>query len=181
MSQGLVGTKTVDSVDKLQDLLAKFDPKTVGSAEGSQDPLAKVAPNCGYFGRWAHKVSGLVRSIDLALPSPEGQMFCPQCEVRWKQNSRQGYEVLLLHCDRSVIKSEIESEFEPIGNGWLVSAPFPAHINDTKDNRFPFNGTKDTPFPHGFHNPENIKLQQRYFRDAATDTVNFVALTLVTK
>jgi hypothetical protein len=149
MSQALVGTKTVDSIAALQSLLAEF------------------ATDCGYFGRWAHEVSGLVKSLDLALPSPEGQMFCHQCEVRWKQNSPEGYEVLLLHCNRAVT----EWGFEPVGNGWLVSAPFPAHINDTKDYRFPY----------GFHNPENMKLHQRYFRDAATDTVRFVALTLDTK
>jgi hypothetical protein len=146
MSQALVGTKTVTSIQELQDLLAKFAP----------DPV--------YFGRWAHKVSGLVKSIDLALPSPEGQMFCPQCEVRWKQNSRQGYEVLLLHCDRSVT----EWGFEPVGNGWLVSVPLPAHQYDSDETRF----------PQGFHSTEKVKLHQRYFRDAATDTVHFVALTL---
>ncbi len=146
MIRDLVGTKRVDSVAELRVLLSKF------------------APNCGYFGRWAHCVSGLVTSIDKVLPSPEGQMFCPECEVRWKQNARQGYEVLLLHCDRSVT----EWGFEPVGDGWLVSAPFPAHINDSKDNRF----------PRDFHNPGKLELQQRYVRDADTDTVRFIALTL---
>ncbi|WP_373542341.1 hypothetical protein [Chamaesiphon sp.] len=146
MSQALVGTKTLDSIEELRDLLAQFDPK-----------------RC-YFGRWAHKVSGLVKSLDLVLPSPEGQMFCIECELRWKQNSRQGYEVLLLHCDRSVIKLG----FEPVGNGWLVSAPFPAHQYDSDETRF----------PQGFHAAEKMNLQQRYFRDAATDTVHFVAITL---
>jgi hypothetical protein len=107
------------------------------------------------------------KSTPKVLPSPEGQMFCPKCEVRWKQNCRQGYEVLLLHCDRSVT----EWGFEPVGDGWLVSAPLPARINDSQDNRFPYD----------FHNPGKLVLQQRYVRDADTDTVRFIALTLVAK
>ena len=146
MSQDLVGTKTVASVEELRSLLSEF------------------APDCCYFGRWAHKVSGLVRSIDTVLPSPEGQMFCPECEVRWQQQPDRSYTVLLLHGDRSVT----DWGFEPVGNGWQVSAPLAAYQYTAEETRF----------PQGFHNPDRIGLQQRYVRDLETATVRFVALTL---
>ncbi len=147
MSQDLVGTKTVDTIDELRDILGKF------------------APNCCYFGRWAHKVSGLVTDIDRALPSPEGQMFGSGCEIRWKQHTDRGYKVLLLHCDRSVT----DWGFDPVGDGWQASAPLNAHLYDSDETRF----------PQGFTSTAKIKLQQRYFQDVATKTVHFVAITLV--
>jgi hypothetical protein len=147
MSRDLVGTKTVNSIEELQSILGKF------------------TPDCCYFGRWAHKVSGLVTDLDRALPSPEGQMFGSECEIRWKQNAG-GYEVLLLHCDRSVT----EWGFDPVGNGWEVSqTPLAAHLYDSYETRF----------PQGFTSTAKIKFQQRYFQDAATKTVHFVAITLV--
>jgi hypothetical protein len=153
MSKTLVGTKTVNSIQELRSLLADL-----------------ASGDCCYFARWAHRVSGMVKAIDDVLlepdGSPEGQMFGHNFEVRWKKISQQCYEVLLLHCDKSVT----EWQFTPVGNGWQVPAtPLNSHFYDADETRF----------PQGFELAKKIKLQQRYFQDAMTATVHFVALTIV--
>jgi hypothetical protein len=149
MSETLVGTKTVDSTQELRSLLADL---AIG--------------DCCYFARWVHKVSGMVTAIDDVLPSPEGQMFGSNFEVRWKQISQERYEVLLLHCEKSVIVWQ----FTPVGNGWHVpETPLGSHFYDAEETRF----------PQSFKLAKKIKLRQRYFQDAMTATVHFVALTIV--
>jgi hypothetical protein len=153
MSEALVGTKTVDSIQELRSLLANL-----------------ATGDCCYFARWAHKVSGMVTAIDDVLPepngSPEGQMFGSNFEVRWKKTSQQRYEVLLLHCEKSVT----EWQFTPVGNGWHVpKTPLGSYFYDADETRF----------PQGFELAKKMKLRQRYFQDVMTATVHFVALTIV--
>ncbi len=158
MSRVFVGTITADSADALRSIVQSF-----------------ATADSFYFVRWAHRVE-LTQQIDEALPSPAGQLFGHQFELRWKQNARQafelpaggkataGYQVLLLHCGTV----ETEWEFQPIDGNWQVSEPRAAHLYDSDETRF----------PQGFKKFDKFKVQQRYVRDADTDTVRFVALTL---
>jgi hypothetical protein len=153
MIETLVGTKTVNSIQELRSLLADL---AIG--------------DCCYFARWVHKVSGMVMAIDEVLPepdgSPEGQMFGQDFEVRWKQIPQERYEILLLHCEESVTKWQ----FTPVGNGWQVpETPLGSYFYDAYEPRF----------PQGFELAKKIKLRQRYFQDAMTATVHFIALTIV--
>jgi hypothetical protein len=159
MSEELVGTKTVDSIDSLRSLLAKLADKG----------------DCYYFARWPHGVSGMEKAIDDLSPSskkspekefegsPEGQMFSSKFEVRWKQNHT-GYELLLLHCEQSVSKWQ----FTPIGQSWIVSDALNTCFYDIDETRF----------PQEFQIAGKAKLYQRYFQDKDTATVHFVALML---
>jgi hypothetical protein len=147
MSEELVGTKTVDSTDSLRSLLVK-----------------RASGKCWYFACWPHDVSGMTEAIDDVLPSPEGQMFSKEFEMRWKQNIHQGFEVLLLHRKQSVK----EWEFTPVGGNWEISDPLDAHFYDPRETRF----------PHEFKLAGKTNFQQIYFRDKATATVHFVALML---
>ena len=151
MSQKLVGTKTVTCHDDLRSLIYK---------------LVDNQP-CYYFLRWAHRVSGIVSTLE-EFPSPEGQVFSKQFELRWKQ-SHKGYDVLLLHCNQSVT----DLEFDAVAEHWIVSPPlgFPplgAYLYDRDETRF----------PKGLNYPKGCQLRQRYFQDSQTETVHFVALTL---
>ena len=149
MNQQLVGTITVDSAEALRSQLERL-----------------ATGDCCYFARWAHRVSGLVPELaSQDFPSPEGQMFGAEFELRWKQQGH-GYELLLLHCHTPVT----ERGFEPVGSGWQVSdKPLETHQYDRDETRF----------PQGFNRSGNLQLQQHYFQDAETATVHFIALTLV--
>jgi len=147
MNNTRVGTKAIASVDGLRTFLSQF-----------------ATADCYYFARWSHRVSGMVQDLDKAFPSPEGQLFGTQFELRWKQCRDKGYELLLLHCERSVENWG----FQPVASAWEVSEPLGAYLYQHDETRF----------PKGFNYPPNLRLQQRYFQDAATATVHFVALTL---
>lgn len=56
---------------------------------------ARSLPSSYYFLRWFHKVSGIQRALTNDFPSPEGQLFNAELELRWKRDDR-NYEVLLL-------------------------------------------------------------------------------------
>jgi hypothetical protein len=146
MSQQLVGTQTVESPEALRSL------------------IQSVADGQPYycFLRWAHKVSGIVLDVGTEFPSPEGQVFGKQFELRWKCSSN-GYEVLLLHCKKAVT----ELDFTPVADHWDVSSPLGAYLFDRDETRFP----KRLTYPEGF------QLRQRYFQDSRTATIHFVALT----
>jgi len=45
-------------------------------------------PSYYYFLRWFHKVSGIVDQLPQEFPSPEGQMFNADWELRWKQQGK---------------------------------------------------------------------------------------------
>lgn len=117
-----------------------------------------------YFLRWTHQVSGILADLPSDFPSPEGQMFNSELELRWKQNNG-GYQVLLL----SQTQPKIESEFNPIGKTWK-----------TCDRNAYLYDLDETKFPKGFIYPEKLSLGQRYFQDTEISTIHFVALTIKT-
>ncbi len=142
-----VGYKQVSSPEELQKLLQNY----------YQQPSY-------YFLRWAYTVSGILADLPADFPSPEGQMFNSELELRWKQNN-DGYQVLLL----SQNQPKPESKFNPIGKEWIIC-----------DRNAYFYDTDETKFPKGFTYPEKLSLGQRYFQDAKTSTIHFVALTVKT-
>jgi len=115
-----------------------------------------------YFLRWSYKVSGIVGQLPDEFPSPEGQMFNYDRELRWKQQG-QHFSVLLLSTTGS------EPGFKPIGQKWATQQR-DAHIYPATETRFP-KGLSST----------KVDVAQRYFMDADTATVHFVALTVAKK
>ena len=139
-----------------------------------------------YFLRWPHRVSGFwlrrfekfpslaedigerinSKQIEAAFPSPEGQMFNNQLELRWKKKQA-NYEILLLSATGS---QEDYPEFQLVGNDWKV-VNRNAHLYASGPTQ------TETRFPKKFDH-QDIKVAQRYFMDSQTATVHFVALTL---
>lgn len=132
--------------------------KTVETAEILKTLIEAVTGNdrC-YFLRWSHKVSGLCRTLPEDFPSPEGQVFTHDRELRWKLQGK-SYSVLLLSQTGKV------EGFDPVGAEW-ETCDRPAHVYPPTETRFP-QGIAD----------RNINVEQRYFRDKKTSTVHFVAL-----
>jgi hypothetical protein len=160
MRDGFVSCKRVDSVQDLQALL--------------DHPELNVEPSY-YFLCWSHKVSGIRRTPPDAddFPIPEGQMFNSKLEVRWKKQGT-GYEVLLLS-----IEPKNELGFEEIPGKWKAG-DCSAYFYNAGETRFPKGFTfKDE--NDGDIDPTKIPVGQRYFQDAATATVHFVALTVGTQ
>ncbi|OCR00139.1 hypothetical protein BCD67_20900 [Oscillatoriales cyanobacterium USR001] len=139
-----VGIKQLSSASDLRALLAQ-----------------KADQNSYYFLRWFHKVNGIVKDLPPEFPSPEGQMFNPECELRWKQN-KNGYEVLLL----SQADLDLDLDFTPVGKSWETQ------LRDAEVYSNP-----ETRFPNPFKN-ECPDIAQRYFIDKQTCNVHFVALTV---
>ncbi len=168
-----VGTKTLTSKDELIQLLETL------SVEQSYYPSY-------YFLRWVHCVSGIWKrrsnefkclekdlskyitdkNIDATFPSPEGQLFNSQLELRWKQKGS-AYEVLLLNKDTPLSK---DLSFQQVEGKWK-----------TQDHRAYFHERAETRFPKKFNYPEHLKIAQRYFMNQETKTVHFVALTVENK
>ena len=136
-----VGVKEVDSQEELEALLINL------SIDSDR-----------YFLKWAHQVSGFEKQPS-SFPSPEGQMFNRNRELRWKKRG-QGYSLLLLSAKSS------EDGFSPIGQEW--------EIQDRAAQVYP---SKETRFPKGISGGQ-ANIAQRYFIDRRTSTVRFVALTL---
>lgn len=132
--------------------------KTVDTAENLKELIEKVAgSNCCFFLRWPHKVSGLSCNLPDNFPSPEGQVFTQDLELRWKAQ-RKGYSVLLLsNADR------VEG-FDAIGDEW-----------ETCDHLARVYPPTETRLPGGIAD-RGINIEQRYFRDKQTATVHFIAL-----
>lgn len=135
-----VGVKEVSSVDELKKLIEARSLKSF------------------YFFKWPHKVSEITNKFD-EFPSPEGQMFNHEVELRWKQKG-QGFSILLLSV------AGLEPEFTPVGKSWQIQDRN-AHIHRSNETRFP------KPIKSNLPN-----IAQRYFIDAETSIVHFVALTL---
>lgn len=137
-----VGIRQLSSVEELRELL------TQRSSQSSY-----------YFLRWAHKVSGILDHLPQDFPSPEGQMFNADYELRWKQQKK-GYEVLLLS------KAGAEPGFTPVGQHW-----------ETKLRQAYVYPSTETRFPKEFI-AEGVDVAQRYFIDTQTATIHFVVLTV---
>ncbi|MGJ3250427.1 MAG: hypothetical protein ACFE0J_04735 [Elainellaceae cyanobacterium] len=140
-----VGTRTVNSVEELRSLIQQFESEK----------------SC-FFLRWPHKVSGFCKELPSEFPSPEGQMFDNQKELRWKQQGK-SYSVLLLSASGG------NPNFESVGEAWGAHSVQDAH---------PYPKT-ETRFPQGLdYKEEDFNLGQRYFFDPKTAIVHFVALTV---
>lgn len=116
-----------------------------------------------YFLRWTHQVSQDWKKppTETDFPMIEGQMFNRQWELRWKLKRQDSYAVLLL----SVVDREYP-DFKKIGTDWQTQER-DAHLYQSTETRF----------PKGFPS-QQINIAQRYFIDAKTATVHFVALTV---
>lgn len=141
-----VGTRTVASADELRSLLQQ----------------QQTEKSC-FFLRWSHKVSGFCRELPPDFPSPEGQLFDSQKELRWKQQG-QGYSVLLLSANGK------HSNFDPILNSQDAPIQWDAQVQDA--HLYP---KTETRFPKGIDD-QQVNIDQRYFTDLETATVHFVAL-----
>lgn len=130
-----------------------------------------------FFLRWPHKVSGFCRSLPPEFPSPEGQVFDRNTELRWKRQN-QGYSLLLLSAEKELAKAIAQDifTFDPDDRDckWKIC----------ERNAHPYVPT-ETRFPRGFDSREidskAIKIGQRYFIDSQTSTIHFVALRLIEK
>lgn len=114
-----------------------------------------------YFLRWTHEVSGILAELK-EFPSPEGQMFNAELELRWKQTA-QGYRVLLLSTSE-------EPGFEPLPGKW-----------EHEDHSILLHDRKNPQYPNGFSYGEKVnpsRIRQRYFRNVETLAVQFIALTV---
>lgn len=143
-----VGIKKLSSVEELRELL------TQRSSQPSY-----------YFLHWVHKVSGFVNQLPPdfpSLPSPEGQMFNADWELRWKQQKK-GYEVLIL------TNTDAKPGFTSVGQHWDTQLR-QAHVYRSNETRFPKEFIA-----------EGVEVAQRYFIDSQTATVHFIALTVSSK
>ena len=120
-------------------------------------------PGDFFFLRSLHRVSGIITELPDQL-SPEGQLFNARFELRWKKR-RQGYELLWLG-QQAPTNTE---DFTKIERQW-----------ETKDHDALLHARKTPQYPNLFYYPSELEktIQQRYFRDAGTGIVHFVALTV---
>jgi len=115
--------------------------------------------NSYYFLRWRHKVSGFIKQCPDSL-SPEGQLFDADKELRWQFQNSQFHLLLLSQVD------DLDTNFFPVGNSWETKV-----VNGMlREN--------DTRFPNQIKGETINHIAQRYFIDAETGTIQFVALTL---
>ncbi|NEQ49728.1 MAG: hypothetical protein F6K11_06280 [Leptolyngbya sp. SIO3F4] len=147
-----VGYGQVDSAEDLQELIGHY---------------TKQSPSY-YFLRWAHRVSGMQTELPEEFPSPEGQVFNANMELRWKSR-KAGYDVLLLS-DTADTATATANGFTAISGDW-EGIDRPAHHHDSNETQYP----KGFGFGHGV---ESEHIKQRYFCDRNTATVHFVALTI---
>ena len=137
----------------------------VGHTTVDERQLLELIQQCSgdrfFFLRSSHQVSGIVSELPLVL-SLEGQVFNNQLELRWKAE-KQSYRVLLL--SRTI---ELEG-FTKIAGDWQTE-DHPALLHDRRNPQY----------PNLFRYPLGLekRIQQRYFRDATTGIVHFVALTV---
>lgn len=153
MNQGYVYSKQSVAVEELKKLLEKL---ALGESY--------------YFLRSPHLVSGITMTLN-DFPTVEGQMFNTTCELRWKKR-KSGYDVLILS---NSPKPDLK-DFQ-LPNNWETS-DFNAYLyeNETKfPKEFVYKNLNNEKI-----NPQQININQRYFKDAETATVHFIALTLST-
>jgi hypothetical protein len=127
-----------------------------------------------YFLRWPDQVS----QFNSGLPADfccskgrlctEGQVFSQTRELRWQRRGDK-YQVLLLS------KTEVDHDLQTTGQSWTaVGSQW--EIKDLPANFYP---ETETRFPKGLTYPDDLDIGQRYFIDAQTALVQFVALRVV--
>lgn len=144
-----VGTKEHLELTQLQELIKSLFPEPAYFCERKPD---KIEPfKLGFLQDFA----------------PEGQIFNQQRELRWKK-TKKGFNVLLLSLDEPQTQT-----LKKLENNWK-----------TEDQNVHIYGLNETRFPRGVHalsaeiDNNNFPLGQRYFQDADTSTIHFIALTL---
>jgi len=151
--------------------------KQLVSSDELDNLITKISqsPNNYYFLRYSHGVSGICQYLPAEnLPAErgeiEGQVFNSLLEMRWKKY-KTGYEVLIL----SQQKLDLENLEELTGN-WKI-CDRDAFWHNPEETRFPkgftFKDENDQQMKH-----EEIPIKQRYFQDADTATIHFIALTV---
>ena len=109
-----VGTRTVSSAEELRSLIQQI----------------KDQEKSYFFLRWPHKVSGFCKELPSDFPSPEGQMFDSQKELRWKQQGKT-YTVLLLSTAGE------HPDFEAVGHTSWDAQVQETHLYPRTETRFP--------------------------------------------
>lgn len=117
--------------------------------------------NSYYFLRWTHQVSGFIQTLPNpdSIP-PEGQLFDQEKELRWQWKSNQ-FKLLLLS------RTDFSTEFLPLKGNWQIR-----ELNAVLR-------ANETRFPNKIKGEKPDNLTQRYFLDAETATIHFIALTLI--
>ena len=146
----------------------------VGTCDAiSQKQLATVLehlanPQSAYFLRWPHRVSGWHSKLPKEFPSPEGQLVTAEIELRWRRYGH-GYDLLLLSAESVKWVADQLPELKRLGTWQTCLRPVLPYRDRIPQypKRFQYEGI----------NPD--QLQQRYFRNAQTGIVQFVALALV--
>jgi len=144
----------------------KTETKTAVVCTGSGWSLARLKDLLDtrsqwyYFLRWVDRVSGIQSELPEGFPSPEGQAFNAEVEVRWKKRGNV-YDLLWLGTETP----PDEFDFKVIEGDW-ESEVRNAQLYPDKETRLP-KGVKKT----------SCNVQQRYFRDKRTSTIHFIALT----
>ena len=131
----------------------------------SLEKLGEIVDSCmdkdsWLFLRWPHRV--LLRPIgkppETGFDCLEGQAFSLTKELRWKRKGK-NYEVLLLSANGG------DASLSPIDGIWKTK--------ELKAKAYP---ETETRFPRKISIPDNLDISQRYFIEAGTACVQFVAL-----
>ncbi|PSB01551.1 hypothetical protein [Merismopedia glauca] len=115
-----------------------------------------------YFLRWCDRVSGFISQLPENFPSPAGQMFNREFELRWKKQGDK-FSVLIL----SKIRKDLGEKWHEIPAKWTYQ--------DRNASMYPVTETR---FPKAIQS-EIVNVGQRYFQDSDTKTIHFIALTVV--
>ncbi len=120
--------------------------------------------NAWRFLRWPHQVRLLAPGDPVDYQCREGQLFNAAYELRWKRQREGIYTAMLLS-----VKKEVTEPLQAVENEWLVK--------DLDARLYP---KTETRFPKGLSYEEtgakSPNIGQRYFINAVTGTVHFVAL-----
>ena len=130
--------------------------QTVETLEALETLVREYQADSYWFLKWPHKVSGFIDQPPKDLSS-EGQLIHADYEIRWKPKHHL-FSVLLLDSKGSKDKFKaLEGEWKTREvPGMVYEPPIPK-----------FAKLKRSP----------IQVRQRYFIDARTETIHFVALT----
>lgn len=162
--------------------MSQDSPKTYVGA--SVRPLSETTlrqltqqPNSYYFYFlcWPHTTSGIITELPREL-SPEGRMFNAERELRWQRKGKGEsavYDILAL--SRTDDWPDKHQSLESLSGNWRCSDR-PAALFPKTETRF----SGRIRYPGVTEIGEDkfkIEFGQRYFFDANTSTVHFVALT----
>lgn len=111
-----------------------------------------------YFLRSPHQVSGIIQQLPKEFPTPEGQAFNHEIELRWKRKGDR-YDLLWLGTKKA------PSDFAPITGDWVYE--------DRDALLYPNTETK---LPKEVKYPQALDIGQRYFCDRRTGIIHFTAL-----